>query len=196
LYGINGQPYIAKGLWVICDGGYHKWKFLQCPLHIPIGEAQTAWSKKLESLRKDVECTYGILKGRFRILKYGIRCTDPEKVNDIVFTCMTLHNMLLEWDRLDVWEGVEVDWTLFNVEEETDAIEENVDGPMQNRILLSEINSEFRSRSDENIRVCDISETSADVDESHYQFRNDLVITYDYLRKNGHTMWPTRESST
>jgi hypothetical protein len=28
---------------------------------------------QLESLRKDVECTFGILKSRFRILKTGIR---------------------------------------------------------------------------------------------------------------------------
>lgn len=27
------------------------------------------WSKCVESNRKDVECTFGILKGRFRILK-------------------------------------------------------------------------------------------------------------------------------
>lgn len=32
------------------------------------------WSKCVESIRKDVECTFGILKGRFRILKEHISC--------------------------------------------------------------------------------------------------------------------------
>ena len=61
-------------------------------------EHETRWSRWLESMRKDVECTFGILKGRFRILKVGIRLHGVQVVDDIWFTCCALHNMLLEVD--------------------------------------------------------------------------------------------------
>ena len=58
----------------------------------------------LESLRKDVECAFGILKGRWRILKYGIRFHSVENCDRTWLTCCALHNMLLETDGLaEVW---------------------------------------------------------------------------------------------
>ena len=57
-------------------------------------------------MRKDVECTFGILKGRFRILKTGIRQHDSVDVDNIWFTCCALHNMLLTIDGLNKkWEN-------------------------------------------------------------------------------------------
>jgi hypothetical protein len=50
----------------------------------------------LESIRKDVECTFGILKKRWRILDYGLQYYDM-KFCEMVFTvCCALHNMLLD----------------------------------------------------------------------------------------------------
>ena len=52
-------------------------------------------------MRKDVESTFGILKGRFRILKSGVRLHKIETTDKIWLTCCALHNMLLEVDGLD-----------------------------------------------------------------------------------------------
>jgi len=41
------------------------------------------WSKRLESMRKDVECTFGILKGRWQILKSGVRISGVHKIDKI-----------------------------------------------------------------------------------------------------------------
>ncbi|KAI2490063.1 Plant transposon protein [Fragilaria crotonensis] len=49
-------------------------------------------------MRKDVECTFGILKGRWRILKTGIRMNGVENADKIFLTCCALHNWLLETD--------------------------------------------------------------------------------------------------
>ena len=57
-------------------------------------------------MRKDVECTFGILKGRFRVLKNGIRLRGPQATDNIWLTCCALHNFLLEQDGLDdPWDG-------------------------------------------------------------------------------------------
>lgn len=62
------------------------------------------WSKTLESVRKDVERFFGILKGRFRILKLGVLFQDKIDIDNMFFTCCTLHNMLHAFDGLDVLE--------------------------------------------------------------------------------------------
>jgi hypothetical protein len=61
---------------------------------------------------KDVECTFGIVKGRWRILKTGIRLHGVSQPDKVWLTCCALHNWLLEVNGLDVqWEnGVASDW--------------------------------------------------------------------------------------
>ena len=66
-----------RGLYLICDGGYHKWRCMQCPFPEGPSDDEKAWSKQLTSLRKDVECVFGILKQRFRILKRGSGVRKP-----------------------------------------------------------------------------------------------------------------------
>jgi len=54
------------------------------------------WSWWLESMRKDVECTFGILKRRWQILMTGIRLHSSDSVTKVWKTCCALHNWLLE----------------------------------------------------------------------------------------------------
>ena len=62
----------------------------------------------MESVRKDVECFFGRLKQRFRILKGRILIQNKQKVDNIFLTCVTLQNMLHEWDGLGNWKEPEV----------------------------------------------------------------------------------------
>jgi len=64
-------------------------------------------------MRKDVECTFGILKGRWRILKAGVRIHGVDGVDDVWLTCCALHNWLLDIDGLNgAWKhgGPMSDW--------------------------------------------------------------------------------------
>jgi hypothetical protein len=63
-------------------------------------------------MRKDVECTFGILKGRWHILKAGICVHGIDIADKIWLTCCVLHNMLLDVDSLDEhWSaGIPSDW--------------------------------------------------------------------------------------
>ncbi len=57
-------------------------------------------------MRKDIECTFGILKGRWRILKSGVGISGVENIDKVWFTCCALHNWLLEIDNLNgQWRG-------------------------------------------------------------------------------------------
>jgi hypothetical protein len=82
------------------------------PLKDPITYQDFRFSEWLESMRKDVECTFGIMKGRFRILKTGVRLHGIKTTDRIWLTCCALHNMFLDEDGLaDKWEnGLATDW--------------------------------------------------------------------------------------
>ena len=97
-----------RGAWLLVDNGYLNWGITIPPMKNTLYITQTRWSEWLESMRKDVECTFGILKGRFRILKAGIRCWGVKVADDIWLTCCALHNMLLEVDGIDgSWDGID-----------------------------------------------------------------------------------------
>jgi len=57
-----------RGLWTLCDGGYHKWLTTICgSKHADMADLKGC-SGLCESVRKDVECVLGMLKKRFAIL--------------------------------------------------------------------------------------------------------------------------------
>jgi hypothetical protein len=72
------------------------------------------WSEWIESVRKDVECTFGILKNRFRILLNGINYQKKETIEHIFVAACMLHNIILgydsdgstEWERGVNWEDL------------------------------------------------------------------------------------------
>ena len=90
-----------QGPWNLVDNGYICWSTCIPPMKRSRLRTETRWSQWLESMRKDVECCFGILKGRFRILKSPIRIHDIDEVDKIWKTCCALHNWLLEIDGLD-----------------------------------------------------------------------------------------------
>ena len=63
------------------------------------------WSSNIESVRKDVKCTFNILKKRFLFLKNPIELHAPDKIQASFFTCAALHNWLHNYDGWGDWEG-------------------------------------------------------------------------------------------
>lgn len=45
-------------------------------------------------MRKQVKCTFGIMKQRFSILRHGIRLSSIKYCNEIWITCRAMHNIL------------------------------------------------------------------------------------------------------
>jgi hypothetical protein len=116
LYDIDSGGHVYKqryaGAWFIVDNRYLNWPTTVPPLKTPCSGVHVCFLQWLESIRKDVECTFGILKGRFRNLKTGIRLRGQESADQIFLTCCALHIWLLNKDGLDKdWEDrVQSDW--------------------------------------------------------------------------------------
>ncbi len=68
---------------------------------------KTGWSKWIDMMRMDTECTFGKLKGRWRILESGVRLSSVVNVDKVWFTCCALQNWLLEIDGYTcyAWAG-------------------------------------------------------------------------------------------
>jgi DDE superfamily endonuclease len=98
----DGQVHREKGAWLIVDNGYPDWTFLQCPPKSTMDDDEIRWGKMLESLRKDVERTFGILKQRFRIFKTGVTLQTFAIIDDAFHTACALHNYLLVRDECGI----------------------------------------------------------------------------------------------
>ena len=95
-----------QGVWFMVDNGYLDWSCTVPPVKNATTYETIRFSEWLESMRKDVECTFGILKQRFAILRYGIRHSSIKKVDQIWLTCCALHNKLIFLDKgNDNWHG-------------------------------------------------------------------------------------------
>lgn len=105
LYDKNGVMHEIKGAYLITDGGYpqHPPVYIH-PLHSRNSVDAVYWSEWLESVRKDVECTFGILKARFRFLKMPIEYHCKYTIECVFKSCCILHNMLILWNGNDLCE--------------------------------------------------------------------------------------------
>jgi hypothetical protein len=88
----------AHGVYLICDGGYHLWRVLQRCNVVTSDPKMLFLMNRITSARKDVECTFGVVKARFRILKVAILNQELSDVRNIFMTCCIFHNMLLDHD--------------------------------------------------------------------------------------------------
>jgi len=57
-----GRPVEHRGAYLISDCGYHDWAVFAKPIKNSTDHRDIIYSKRLESVRKDVECCFGILK--------------------------------------------------------------------------------------------------------------------------------------
>lgn len=108
LLDMNGVPTVHRGGYLLSDNGYTRMRCIQCPIAGGCTRAENYWSCRLESIRKDVECLFGVLKGRYRILRSRMMFQSHEAINVCFKACCMLHNMNLDDDV--VVDGAK-DWT-------------------------------------------------------------------------------------
>ena len=91
-----GRPRKCTGGHILVDGGYLKHACFICPQNHRSDTSSIYWSELVESVRKDIECVFGILKARFRILRSYLTFKHPSTMEAIFQCCCILHNMM-DW---------------------------------------------------------------------------------------------------
>ena len=86
--------------WLLVENFYLNGGTSIAPMKNTVYTTEKIWSEWLELMRKYVDYTFGILKGRWRILKSVIRLHGEDVVDEIWMTCCAIHNMLLDYDGL------------------------------------------------------------------------------------------------
>jgi hypothetical protein len=102
-----------QGAWLLVGNGYLNWPTTVPPVNRTIHYKEIRFLQWLESIQKDGKCTFGIMKGRFQILKTGIQIHGVKATDKVWLTCCAaLHNYLLEVDGLhkDWMHGVASEW--------------------------------------------------------------------------------------
>ena len=96
-YDACGNVQSERGMYLICDNGYLRWPTSICPYSKADNSTLEGYfSTNLESVRKDVECTFGILKKKWKVLNHGFKHREMEQCEKIFIACCILHNFLLD----------------------------------------------------------------------------------------------------
>jgi hypothetical protein len=111
IYDKKGKASIVKGLYFITDNGYPRWAVLIRPDNNAQDSADVFFMKWIESVRKDIECVFGILKSRFRFLRNAISYHSPKTITNAFKVAATLHNILLKYDNLVHEFGTDIEET-------------------------------------------------------------------------------------
>ena len=114
LYNEDGVPELCSGGYLLADNGYLKQSVFMCPWKTPSCRQELLWSEWAESVRKDVECFFGLLKARWWYLRNGIRYHSAAVIQDAFMCAGILHNMLLAYDGFlatgqRAWENLNPD---------------------------------------------------------------------------------------
>jgi hypothetical protein len=90
---------VVSTIWDIVDGIYPSWPVFVKGVPIPQQEKHRFFSMKQASVRKDVECAFGLLKKRFNILAIPGRSYSQHILDLIMRACIILHNMIIDDER-------------------------------------------------------------------------------------------------
>ena len=132
---------------------------MQCPMKFTESREQHDRTKRLESVRKDVECFFERLKRRFGLLRDSIEYQSQSAIDNAFFSCCVLHNMLHEYDHMDEW-AVELD------ELAAGGI------PLNDAMIHPYVEAEAQQ-----------------VEEGHTELRDKLITHYIVTRERGETTW-------
>ena len=77
---------------------------MQSPTNFPANDKEVRYSEWVTSIRKDVECSFGMLKKRFRCLKLPFMWKDIHTIEHVFVTCCMMHNILLD-NRMSLHGG-------------------------------------------------------------------------------------------
>jgi hypothetical protein len=98
----NGREHHMR--YYLIDDIYPSWPVFVKGVNVPQQEKYRFFSMKQASVKKDMECDFGLLKKRFNILAISDRSYSQRILNLIMRACIILHNMIIDNERDDDYD--------------------------------------------------------------------------------------------
>ena len=96
-FNVNGHDYNMG--YYLTDGIYPQWATFVKSITTPQIYKHKLFAKYQESVRKDVERTFGVLQARFPFIKRPCLLWSKELMGKILMACIIMHNMIVEDER-------------------------------------------------------------------------------------------------
>nr|GEY47555.1 protein ALP1-like [Tanacetum cinerariifolium] len=106
-------PYVVSGVgfengYYLADGIYPQWATFVKSFTVANDAKHAYFKKRQESARKDVERAFGVLHGCWGIIQQPIRQYHVNTIRRIMYSCIIMHNMILEDQKMAVFDRNEV----------------------------------------------------------------------------------------
>ncbi|XP_076919819.1 uncharacterized protein LOC143580761 [Bidens hawaiensis] len=89
----------------LVNGNYPDWATLVHIFTCPTDDKRKYYKKKHESARKDIERAFGVFKKRRSIVKHPARIHQVDKIRNVIYTCIILHDMILVDSGRAIYQG-------------------------------------------------------------------------------------------
>ncbi|XP_073153941.1 uncharacterized protein [Henckelia pumila] len=111
---VNDTQY-TKGYY-LADGIYLEWSTFVNSFSCPQDPKRIKFNQRQEATRKDVERAFGVLQARWAIIRGAGRSWFMGKCKEIMYTCIILHNMIVEDEghAISIWDHEERDTFIAN----------------------------------------------------------------------------------
>jgi hypothetical protein len=91
---VNGRTYDMG--YYLADGIYPNWPAFVKTISHPMEQKTQYFAMRQESERKEIERAFGVLQTRFAVIRGPAYGWDRRQLNNIMVTCIILHNMIVE----------------------------------------------------------------------------------------------------
>ncbi|GKC40333.1 ALP1-like protein isoform X1 [Tanacetum coccineum] len=97
---VNGHTY--RKCYYLADGIYPAWSTFVKTFSVARDEKTLKFKRVQEAARKDIERAFGVLQGRWGIIRQPARAMQINTLKRIMYCCIILHNMILEDEGFEV----------------------------------------------------------------------------------------------
>lgn len=142
--------------------------------------------KRLESVRKDVECVFGIIKQRHRLFRSRIQIWNTVDIENAFSAACILHNMCLEDENWLNRHKVDTNWINLHT---GDVLEPSVQVRDKPEIQIDDeiiLDSTFEDRSSVGGHK---ETTTVEKEDSYFSLRAQLVENYKYMMDHNMLAW-------
>ncbi|XP_018400724.1 PREDICTED: uncharacterized protein LOC108778122 [Cyphomyrmex costatus] len=132
--------FIPRQLHLIGDSAYPLMMNLMTPYkdNGRLTVSQTRYNMKLSCIRSRIERSFGLLKGKFRRLKY-LDISDFNLGNKMIAAACTLHNFIIDGDNLNIDEEYLEEQNLHEVEQEEEDEQELQEAIEKRRYITDQL---------------------------------------------------------